>query len=211
MKNPGKNLASVVAQRIAQDGITWTEARKELLDELPGVKPSELPNDDQIESALREYYAIYDSSGHAKRLLELRRIALLAMRELEIFSPVLVKGVLNGCADKYSDIYLEITGATAKDAEIFLLNKEIDFEIVSPSAPGEAEFEETIRYEAPALAEGYFRESGTPVWVSLKVASGFPQGKRKRRKNPDAWQIEEETEKTASIEKLEILIEKTSG
>ena len=51
------------------------------------------------------------------------------MQELASFNPYLTGAVLNGTAGEHSDIHLQLFAESAKDVEIFLLNKNVDFEV----------------------------------------------------------------------------------
>ena len=97
-----RGLAAEAAAIIAEGVPDWSEARRKLAEEYEITSSAQLPDDDAIESALREHYAIFDPKGHAERLLELRRAALIVMKEVSDYKPLLIRGVLNGCADKYS-------------------------------------------------------------------------------------------------------------
>ena len=103
-----RGLAAEAAAIIAEGVPDWSEARRKLAEEYEITSSAQLPDDDAIESALREHYAIFDPKGHAERLLELRRAALIVMKEVSDYKPLLIRGVLNGCADKYSDIYIAV-------------------------------------------------------------------------------------------------------
>ena len=103
-----RGLAAEAAAIIAEGVPDWSEARRKLAEEYEITSGAQLPDDDAIESALREHYAIFDPNGHAERLLELRKAALIVMREVSDCKPLLIRGVLNGCADKYSDIYIAV-------------------------------------------------------------------------------------------------------
>ena len=106
-----RGLAAEAAAIIAEGVPDWSEARRKLAEEYEITSGAQLPDDDAIESALREHYAIFDPNGHAERLLELRKAALIVMREVSDCKPLLIRGVLNGCADKYSDCLLYTSDA----------------------------------------------------------------------------------------------------
>ena len=58
---------------------------------------------------------------------ELRRAALDAMRTLEHFNPYLTGPVLTGLAGPYAEIDLQLFPDSAKEVEIFLLDRGIPF------------------------------------------------------------------------------------
>ena len=189
--------------------LSAVEKAMKLAEEYEITSGAQLPDDDAIESALREHYAIFDPNGHAERLLELRKAALIVMREVSDCKPLLIRGVLNGCADKYSDIYIAVECDDAKSLEIVLIDREIEIEVFPNERPGKNEPVEEIVFEAPVIRGGYFDRQHLTVWVRLKVFEDHAKIKNLIKKNPDPWQIEEETAKTANIEQLERLISLT--
>ncbi len=207
-KTLSEKLSALVAKRIADSGITWSQARQELKDEGVVLKSSDLPTDDQIESALREHYAVFDPDGHALRLRELRIIAKNVMEELAPFQPEIFRGVLNGCADKFSPICLIVTCDSAKELEIFLLDSGIEPEVNESTQMAAGSPAEEIYFEATTPKGGYFSSNGLPVLVKLSVYEHTYPNKKKARKAPDFWQIEEETQRSANLEELSNLIEK---
>ncbi len=204
-----RGLAAEAAAIIAEGVPDWSEARRKLAEEYEITSSAQLPDDDAIESALREHYAIFDPKGHAERLLELRRAALIVMKEVSDYKPLLIRGVLNGCADKYSDIYIAVECDDAKSLEIDLVDRQIEIEVLPIERPGKNEPVEEIIFEAPIIKGGYFDREQLAVWVRLKVFENRAKIKNLTKKAPDPWQIEEETAKTADIEQLEKLISLT--
>lgn len=204
-----RGLAAEAAAIIAKGVPDWSEARRKLAEEYEITSSAQLPDDDAIESALREHYAIFDPKGHAERLLELRRAALIVMKEVSDYKPLLIRGVLNGCADKYSDIYIAVECDDAKSLEIDLVDRQIEIEVLPIERPGKNEPVEEIIFEAPIIKGGYFDREQLAVWVRLKVFENRAKIKNLTKKAPDPWQIEEETAKTADIEQLEKLISLT--
>ncbi len=208
MIQPNK-YSAIAASIIAEKGISWNEARAEILESNPHLSSSQLPNDEQIETALREHYAIFDASGHKVRLRELRQMALMVMKELAQYSPLLTKGVLNGCADKYSNIYIDLFSDDPKEVALFLLDRNIDFESYPIERKTRKDPVEELVVEAPSLRNGVLKGEHISVWVILRVYDSQPQARKKQNKLPDQWQIEEESCKFASIEDLERILVKT--
>ena len=204
-----RGLAAEAAAIIAEGVPNWSEARRKLAEEYKIKSSAQLPDDDAIESALREHYAIFDPKGHADRLLELRKTALCIMRKVSDYKPLLIHGVLNGCADKYSDIYLAVECDDAKSLEIDLIDRGINFEVMPNEHPGKNEPVEEIIFEAPIMKGGYFDREHLTVWSRLKVFENRIKIKNLTKKTPDSWQIEEETAKTANVEQLEKLVSLT--
>jgi len=72
------------------------------------------------------------------------------MEELARFNPYLTGAVLNGTAGEHSDIHLQLFTSSAKDVEIYLLNKNIHFEVsVNTHFKGGQTAVETLSYLVP--------------------------------------------------------------
>ena len=207
MATAPEELASLAATYIAEDKITWFQARQKLLEENPFLKPNHLPNDNQIEAALREYYAIYKPKEHEQCLFELRKVALDVMLRLENYDPILTKGVLNGCADDSSPICLYLKSPDPKEIELFLLDKNIEMEILPSDKAGRKEPMEEIIFEAPCPSGSYFSKKGINIWVSAKIFEEYPTLKRISSNLPDAYQEKLETNKFAGIDDVKRLID----
>ena len=67
-----RGLAAEAAAIIAEGVPDWSEARRKLAEEYEITSSAQLPDDDAIESALREHYAIFDPKGHAEHLLPIK-------------------------------------------------------------------------------------------------------------------------------------------
>lgn len=125
-------IAVLAARMIAEDGADYGSAKRRAAKQLLGnqkLRGDILPDNSQVEQEVREYNALFFADSQPQRLLQLRQIALDVMQELERFNPYLVGAVLNGTAGKHSDIYLHLYTDNGKDVAIFLLNKDIDFEV----------------------------------------------------------------------------------
>src|SRR5690349_5344230 len=80
-------------------------------------------------STLFPYTTLFRSQAddHDRIVAELRAVALDAMQALAEFHPYLTGPVLKGIAGAYSEIDLELFPDSAKDIEMFLLNRGIPF------------------------------------------------------------------------------------
>ena len=122
-------IAAAAARLMAEDGIdSFALAKRKAARQLGAADTESLPTNDEIETELREYLALYQADEHPERIAELRRVALDAMRALERFSPYLTGPVLKGIAGPYAEIELQLYPDSAKDVELFLLERNIAFE-----------------------------------------------------------------------------------
>lgn len=132
-----EEILQLSAKLIAEEGLTYEAAKKRALKQLLGnkrVKGEFLPNNDEIEEEVRNYISIFMSDTQPERLLSLRKMSLNIMKMLENFESYVIGAVLNGTATDHSDIYLQLFVDSAKDVEIYLLNKHIDIEVEEPSS-----------------------------------------------------------------------------
>ncbi|TFW34023.1 hypothetical protein [Massilia horti] len=125
-------IAAVAARMIAQDGADYGTARRKAARQVLGMdQPSSnlLPDNIQIEDEVRKYQALFQGPGQAARLRALRTTALEVMDMLDDFRPYLTGAVLSGTAGEHDDIHLQLFADSAKEVQIFLLNKNIDIDI----------------------------------------------------------------------------------
>ena len=125
-------IAALAARMIAEDGADYATAKRKAAKQLLGnqkLKGDVLPDNEQIEQEVREYNELFFGDTQPQRLLHLRQLAAKLMTEFERFNPYLVGSVLNGTAGAHSDIYLHLYTDNSKDVAIFLLNKDVQFEV----------------------------------------------------------------------------------
>ena len=120
-------IAAAAARIMAEDGVDdFALAKRKAARQLGAAETEALPANDEVEGELRAYRALYQPE-HSQRIAELRRIALDAMRALERFSPYLTGAVLKGTAGPYAEIELQLFPESAKEVEIFLLERRIAY------------------------------------------------------------------------------------
>jgi hypothetical protein len=121
-------IAAAAARIMAEDGIDdFALAKRKAARRLGVAEREALPANDEIESELRVYRALYEPEAHSLRITELRRIALDAMRALERFNPYLTGPVLRGTAGRYGEIELQLFPESAKEVELFLVERRVAF------------------------------------------------------------------------------------
>jgi hypothetical protein len=126
--NTRARIAAAAARLMAEDGIDdFALAKRKAARQLGALDTQALPRNDEIEAELRAYRALYHADEHARLIEHLRHIALEAMRALERFHPYLTGPVLKGTAGPYAEIDLQLFPDSAKDVEIFLLDRSIPF------------------------------------------------------------------------------------
>ena len=139
MPNPNDDLqqlrariAATAARLIAQDGADYGTAKAKAARQVLGVDrpaPNYLPDNIQVEDEVRRYQALFHNPAQAARLKHLRAAALEVMEQLADFRPYLTGAVLNGTAGEHDDIHLQLFSDSAKEVEIWLLNRNVDIDI----------------------------------------------------------------------------------
>jgi hypothetical protein len=130
-------IAATAARLIAEDGADYGTAKRKAAKQILGnskVRGEIMPDNAQIEEEVRIYNELFFNDSQPARLLHLRKLALRMMEELLQFSPHLTGAVLNGTAGEHSDIHLQLFAESPKDVQIFLINKNVNYE-VSESPP----------------------------------------------------------------------------
>ncbi|MDB5762741.1 MAG: hypothetical protein JWQ21_1736 [Herminiimonas sp.] len=125
-------IAAAAARMIAEDGADYGTAKRKAVRQILGntrVRGDVLPDNAQIEDEVRLYNELFFNESQPARLLHLRKFALQVMMELAQFNPYLTGAVLNGTAGEHSDIHLQLFAESPKDVQIYLLNKNISFEV----------------------------------------------------------------------------------
>lgn len=129
-------IAAAAARMIAEDGADYSTAKRKAAKQILGnakVRGDILPDNTQIEDEVRQYNELFLSESQPARLLQLRKLALRIMEELARFSPYLTGAVLNGTAGEHSDIHLQLFTESPKDVAIFLLDRNVSFEVSETS------------------------------------------------------------------------------
>jgi hypothetical protein len=132
--NQRRHIAYLAARLIAVDGIADYATAKQKAARQAGLADAQLlPDNNEIEEALREYQGLYQSEDQPGHLRYLREVAVEVMREFAEFRPVLVGSVLNGTAGQHSDVNLQLFTDDAKALTMFLINKRYRFEEATKS------------------------------------------------------------------------------
>lgn len=121
------SIASAAARLMAEDGITdYHQAKRKAARQLGLPEHTAFPDNAEVEAELRTYRSLYQEEGHAELIDALRHTALELLDLLEEFRPYLTGSVLDGTAGEHSKIDILLFADSAKEVEIFLLNRGID-------------------------------------------------------------------------------------
>jgi len=121
------SIASAAARLMAEDGITdYHQAKRKAARQLGLPEHTALPDNAEVEAELRVYRSLYQEEGHAELIAAMRHTALELLDLLAAFHPYLTGSVLDGTAGEHSKIDILLFADSAKEVEIFLLNRGID-------------------------------------------------------------------------------------
>lgn len=178
-----EEIAVAAARMIAEDGADYATAKRKAARQVLGTEsraPGEwLPDNEQVETEVREYQALFQAESQPRVLALLRRIALLLMEGLAVHNPYLAGAVFNGTASEHSDIHLQVFCDSPKDVAIFLLNAGVEFDTTESAHFAGRDEVETLSFlwrgqwpagpESRELARELRAESGTPVGVHIAL------------------------------------------
>ena len=117
-----RRIAHAAARLLAEDGsLDYGSAKRKAARQLGAPDSGSLPDNQQIEEALRSYQALYQADATRELLALLRQTAIDYMEQLAAFDPHLTGSVLNGTAGPHADINLQLFTDDQKDVEFLLL------------------------------------------------------------------------------------------
>ena len=127
------SICDTAARLIAEEGISdYSQAKRKALRQLGLPESTPLPSSAEVEVALREWQAVFQDEEQIERVEHLRRKAAELMEILQEFRPYLTGSVLDGTAGRYAEIDLQLFADSAKEIEIFLLNRGIPYSHATP-------------------------------------------------------------------------------
>jgi hypothetical protein len=148
--NLRRQIALIAARLMAVDGVADYATAKAKAARQAGLADANLlPDNQEIEAALREYQGLYQSEDQPAHLRRLREVAVKVMRDFVEFRPALVGSVLTGTAGQHSDVNLQLFTDDPKSLALFLLNRRYRYEEGSRRVRRGDELEDvpTIRLE----------------------------------------------------------------
>ncbi len=128
-----QELAAAAAALIAEEGLDYASAKRKAYDRATGghgsrLAKQDLPSNEEVEDALREYQRIFQSDHQPRRLASLRQKTLALMQLLADFRPMTSGAIVNGTASDHTDIHVQCYADNAKALGFFLLDHSIESE-----------------------------------------------------------------------------------
>jgi len=124
-------IAACAARLVVEEGLEYAAAKHRAIKILSLPQRSALPDNDLVETQVREYIELFCADTQPQELWALRCHALTWMEHLQAFRPHLSGAVWRGTATRLSDIYLQLFCDDSKSMEIELINKNLSYEVTT--------------------------------------------------------------------------------
>jgi len=132
-----EEIAATAARLVVEEGMEYGPAKRRAARALGrnSSRSAELPGNDEVEDAVREYLALFCADTQPAELAELRAIAARWMERLAAFRPYLTGAVWRGTATRLNDIHLDLYCDDSKEAELMLIDRRVDYDVGSTQGP----------------------------------------------------------------------------
>lgn len=132
------DIAATAARLVVEEGMEYGPAKRKAARSLGRSRPGDLPSNEAVEDAVREYIAVFCADTQPAELAALRSLALRWLERLAEFRPHLSGAAWRGTATRLSALHIDLYCDDAKSAEIALINQGVDYDVSSlPSPRGE--------------------------------------------------------------------------
>ncbi len=154
MNTVSEEIAATAARMVVEEGLEYGPAKRRAVKQLGLNARVQLPNNEQVEDAVREYLALFCADTQPAELAALRELAIVWMERMATFRPHLGGAVWRGTATGLSDIYLQLFCDDSKSAEISLIDHNVRYEVSAVQGfQGEAVDALSILSSCPGLTQ----------------------------------------------------------
>ena len=134
-----REMAAVAAALVADSGLDYGAAKRRAARHL-GLADSSpkgaMPDNDEIDAALREHLDLFDAAGHEERRESIQLAAIELMEQLAQWSPLITGAAWKGLVTEHAVIHLQIADGHAKEVAIDLINRGLDFDATETTGSG---------------------------------------------------------------------------
>jgi hypothetical protein len=123
------DIAATAARLIVEEGLDYGAAKRRAVHQLGLPARTRLPDNNEVEAAVREHLALFYADTQPAELRALRQLALHWMERLQAFRPHLSGAVWHGTATRHNDVFLSLFCDDPKSAELALINQGVAFEV----------------------------------------------------------------------------------
>jgi hypothetical protein len=202
MAHARRAIAAQAARLIAEDGLADYGAAKRKAARQLGFRESDgLPDNAEVEEAVRAYQSLYQNQEQRERLGDLRRVGLDVMRRFADHRPYLAGAVWNGTATRGAPVDIDLFTDEAKRVEMLLLNEGIPYRTAE-----RAHFVRGIDARVPVLV---FERDDCEIRVSLfaeaderNALKPDAHGQRERGRTDDVESLIHSADEEADVERF---------
>lgn len=151
-----EEIAAAAARLVVEDGMEYGPAKRKAAKLLgrASLRPAEMPANEAVEDEVRAYLQLFCADTQPAELRALREVAAQWMERLAPLRPHLAGAVWRGTATRLSAVHLQLYCDDSKQAEIFLIDQHVPYEVGSRPGPrGESVDVLTLASTSRALGE----------------------------------------------------------
>ena len=151
-----EEIAAAAARLVVEEGLEYGPAKRRAARDLGrgASRSPNMPDNDAVEDAVREYLSVFCADTQPAELAALRSVAALWMERLAEFRPHLTGAVWRGTATRLSAIHLQLYCDDCKSAELALINRSVDYDVGSVNGPRQQPVDVlSLAHWSPALGE----------------------------------------------------------
>ena len=169
-------VAMRAAEVIMEEGITDYLFAKKKAAKYLGLLPSEnLPSNQEIDNALKEYQNIFQEQVDSEIINKIKKEALNTMILFEIFNPHLTGQLLEGLIPRFPKIKINLFTDNIKEVEYTLLNNNIAFDIKDKIYQEKLSKKKSTKTVPAFILEG--------IWFPIELKVYFENDIRSKKNN----------------------------
>ena len=151
-----EEIAAAAARLVVEEGLEYGPAKRRAARDLGrgASRSPNMPDNDAVEDAVREYLSVFCADTQPVELAALRSVAALWMERLAEFRPHLTGAVWRGTATRLSAVHLQLYCDDCKSAELALIDRGVDYDVGSVNGPRQQPVDVlSLAQWSPALGE----------------------------------------------------------
>lgn len=122
-------IAMAAARHMSDSGVTdFQLAKRKACQQLAVPMTRNLPSNQEIKDALREYQGLFKSDQQSQLLSRLRATAIEALKYFQPFKPRLSGDVLAGLANEHTAVELHLFAEYPEQVSLFLMQERIPYQ-----------------------------------------------------------------------------------
>jgi hypothetical protein len=132
-----EEIAATAAKLVVEEGMEYGPAKRRAARTLGrgATRSVDLPGNDEVENAVRDYLALFCAQTQPEELAALRAVAARWMERLAAFRPHLTGAVWRGTATRLNAVHLDLYCDDSKEAELALIDQHVGYDVASAPGP----------------------------------------------------------------------------